>query len=87
MLGIGREGLNLLCDLMNIGQGLNKGNVWCNCKKIYILQRQLFNIFSKKAVNEEKEKNLENAKNLLNWLFLEMVLERSGFSSLFDVSS
>jgi len=87
LLGIGREGLNLLCGLMNIDQGLNKGNVWCNCKKIYIPQRQLFNIFSKKTVNEEKEKNLGNGKLAELIISGDGFWKKRGFSSLFDLSS
>ncbi|KYN19113.1 hypothetical protein ALC57_08557 [Trachymyrmex cornetzi] len=62
LLGIGREGLNLLYGLMDIGQRLNKGTYDAAAKNIYTAPSAVFNIFNKKALNEEKEKNLENGK-------------------------
>jgi len=41
---------------MDIGQELNKVTYDATTKSIYIAASAVFNVFSKKAVNEEKEK-------------------------------
>ncbi|XP_011148323.1 uncharacterized protein LOC105188508 [Harpegnathos saltator] len=88
LLGIGREGLNLFCGLMDMGQGIYISTYYATLKNIHTAALAMFNIFSKKAVNEEKEQNVENGKPADeltvsgngSW-------KKQGFSSLFGIST
>lgn len=88
LLGIGRDGINLFCGLMDICGGLSAQAYTHIMKHIYTSTRIMFNIFCKKAGEEEKKKNEKHERNLH---FFDVSGEGSwkkrGYSSLFGVTT
>lgn len=67
LLGLGREGTNLFCGLMDISQGLAINTYYQCLENIYYAASAVYDCVIKRAVEEEEEKNAEvgNPKNLL----------------------
>ncbi|EZA47414.1 hypothetical protein X777_16316 [Ooceraea biroi] len=62
LLGIGREGINIFCGLMDISQGISICTYDSIVKHIHTAARSVFDTFCKKAIEEEKEENVENGR-------------------------
>ncbi|XP_066599643.1 uncharacterized protein [Prorops nasuta] len=88
LLGVGREGINVFCGLMDICKGLTKSTYDQIVQHIYSASKSMFESVCEKAVKEEQEKNVENGRseNCLkvsgdgSW-------KKRGFSSLFGVTT
>lgn len=91
LLGIGREGINIFCGLMDLGQGLTIGVYEQAMQHIYTAAHSMFESICKKAVEEEKEENVKNERppNHLkisgdgSW----SLLEKREFTSLYGVTT
>lgn len=60
LLGIGKKGINLFCNLMDIGQGLHIKIFYACLENIHCASKAIYELVTKKAVEEEKQKNVEN---------------------------
>ncbi|EZA47227.1 hypothetical protein X777_16489 [Ooceraea biroi] len=59
VLGVGLQGINIFCGLMDLGQGLST-NIYYSClANVWIAAKAVFEIVIRKAASEEKEKNAE----------------------------
>ncbi|XP_076673205.1 uncharacterized protein LOC143371648 [Andrena cerasifolii] len=86
MLGIAREGINVFCGLMDLGQGLSKSCYDDIVKLLYDTAKTAFDILCKKAVEEEKKKNEENGRPASSFKVSgDGSWKKRGFSSLFGV--
>lgn len=65
LLGIGRDGLNLFCGLMDIGTGLSKSMYDSVVEHIYTAAKAVFDALCLKAMKEEKEQNLQRERERL----------------------
>lgn len=64
LLGVGREGINLFCGLMDMCQGLAKGSYEKIVQCLYSASKSMFEfVCEKKSVEEEMIKNVENGKS------------------------
>lgn len=88
LLGIGREGINLFCGLIDIAQGLTISGYYACIEHIHIAASTVYNALIKNAVEEGKEKNVE-AGNIENNLIVsgDGTWKKRGFSSLFGVTT
>lgn len=57
LLGVGREGINLFCGLMDMCQGLAKGSYDNIVQHLFSVSKSMFESVCQKTVKEEKEKN------------------------------
>ena len=88
LLGVGREGLNLFCGLMDIGQGIASNTYYACLENIYDAASAVYNIILEKAVAEEKQVNEEAGHIAMNLtLSGDGTWKKRGFSSLFGVST
>lgn len=62
LLGIGREGINVFCGLMDISAGFTKSTYQQIVEHLYAASKTLFESICEKAVTEEKEKNVEHGR-------------------------
>ncbi|KYQ47031.1 hypothetical protein ALC60_13943 [Trachymyrmex zeteki] len=88
LIGIGREGLNVFCGLMDLCQGLTKSSYQKIVQHIYAASEKMFKIICQKAVNEEREKN-ENKGRIANHLKVsgDGSWKKRGFTSLYGVTT
>lgn len=88
LLGIGKNGLDLFCGIMDIGQGLAWNTYYCCLENIYHASQAVFNIVTKTAVEEENTKNI-NKGNPPSELTVsgDGTWKKRGFSSLFGVTT
>lgn len=88
MLGVGLEGLNMFCGLMDIGKGLSVNCYTPILENIYIAASAVYDTVLSFAVNEEMDLN-EKAGNVRNHLTVsgDGTWKKRGFSSLFGVST
>ncbi|XP_026828856.1 uncharacterized protein LOC113562728, partial [Ooceraea biroi] len=86
--GVGREGLNLFCSLMDICQGIAANTYYACLENIYVAASAVYSCILKEAIEEEKEKNKE-AGNIETHLTVsgDGTWKKRGFSSLFGVST
>lgn len=84
LLGIGREGINLFCALMDICQGLAINTNYSCIENVHIAASSVYDCLIQNAVQEEKKKNAE-AGNAENNLIIsgDGTWKKRGFSSLF----
>ena len=61
-LGVAREGINIFCGLMDISQGLAKSTYDQIVQHLYTASKTMFKSACKKAVEEEKELNVQNER-------------------------
>lgn len=91
LLGVGREGINLFCGLMDISQGLSKHmyyaaieNIYCGAKAVYDTALLL----TKKTVDEEKMQNAEHANPMTDISVSgDGTWKKRGFCSLFGITT
>ena len=88
LLGVGREGINLFCGLMDIGQGLSRCTYYVCLENIYEAASTVYDWILRRAISEEQELN-EEAGNIRNNITVsgDGTWKKRGFSSLFGVST
>jgi len=88
LLGVGREGLNLFCDLMDICQGMAANTYYVCLDNIYVATSAVYSCILKQAIEDEKTKN-EAAGNVATHLTVsgDETWKKRGSSSLFAVST
>lgn len=57
LLGVGREGINMFCGLMDIGQGITRSSYNTFVQHIHTASKEIFDVLCKKIVKEEQEEN------------------------------
>jgi len=62
LFGIGREGINLICSIMDMCQGLSRSTYDMIVEHFHTATKSMFNSVCEKAVKEEQEKNFENGR-------------------------
>ncbi|XP_076673163.1 uncharacterized protein LOC143371637 [Andrena cerasifolii] len=88
MLGVGKEGLNTFCGLMDICQGISSTLYYTSLDSIYSGAKTVFDILRRKAVEEEKIKNAENGNPMTEITVSgDGTWKKRGFNSLFGVTS
>jgi len=88
LLGLGRGGINLFCNLMDICNGLNESTYNNIIKHIHSIATSVFERLSKKAVNEEKKMNEQHDRPILNLKISgDGSWKRRGFKSLYGVTT
>lgn len=88
LLGVGREGINLFCGLMNISQGLSKHMYYAAIENIYCGAKAVYDILTKKAVDEEKIQNAEHGNPMTDISVSgDGTWKKRGFSSLFGITT
>lgn len=88
LLGVGRDGINLFCGLMDIGKGLSKNTYDLIVEHVHSASKSVFDFLCKKAVDEEKRENEKNKFPLLNLKVSgDGSWKKRGFNSLFGVTS
>ncbi|XP_052758504.1 uncharacterized protein LOC128202373 [Galleria mellonella] len=88
LLGVGREGINLFCNLMDLCTGLSKSCYANIVEHIYNTVKLSFEFLSQKAVKEEMEKNVEQGreKNILK-VSGDGTWKKRGFKSNYGVAT
>lgn len=88
LLGIGYEGLNIFCGLMDMFQSVSKSSYYACLKNIHTAASAVYDIALSHAVAREKELN-EEAGKAANELTIsgDGTWKKRGFSSLFGVST
>lgn len=88
LLGIGFEGLNKFCGLMDICNGMARNTYYGCVENVRIATAACFQMVLRKAVHEEKEKNVENGHEE-NHLIVsgDGTWKKRGFSSSYGVST
>lgn len=66
LLGIGREGINLFCNLMDICNGISESTYNNIIVHIHSIAESVFERLSKKTVEEEKKMNEQHERLILN---------------------
>lgn len=88
LLGIGREGINLFCNLMDICDGLSESSYNKIIEHIYSATKSVFEFCSKKAVDEEKKENNKHERSTLNLKVSgDGSWKKRGFKSLYGVTT
>lgn len=89
LLGIGRQGINLFCNLMDICDGLIENLYNKIIEYVYSLSvtKSVFEFCNKKAVEEEKKKNEKHEKPILNLEVSDDSWKKRGFKSLYGVTT
>lgn len=85
LLGIGLEGLNLFCGMMDLGAGLSRTLYYACIENIFEAFKFVYEIILKNAIEEEKELN-ENEDSSYLTVSGDRTWKKRGFSSLFGVS-
>lgn len=86
VLGVGLQGINIFCGLMNLGQGLSINAYYADLENIWISAKVLFQLIIRKAVLEEKAKNAEAGNEPLHLSVSgDGTWSKRGFMSLFGV--
>ena len=88
LLGVGREGINIFCGLMDMCQGFAKSSYDKIVKHLYSASKSMFESVCEKAVKEEQEKNVKNEKTA-NCLKVsgDGSWKKRGFTSLYGVTT
>ncbi|XP_074097915.1 uncharacterized protein LOC141526733 [Cotesia typhae] len=88
LLGVGREGINVFCNLMDLCTGLSKSCYANIVEHIYNTVKLSFEFLSQKAVKEEMEKNVEQGreKNILK-VSGDGTWKKRGFKSTYGVAT
>lgn len=88
LLGVARNGINLFCGLMDIGQGLSKQTYDNIVQHIHSAVSIAFDAISKKAIQEEKQKNIQNNRPMTNLKVSgDGSWKKRGFTSLYGVTT
>ncbi|KYN08443.1 hypothetical protein ALC62_00575, partial [Cyphomyrmex costatus] len=67
ILGIGMQGLNLFCNLMDLCEGFKESSYNNVVQHIYNASKSVFESCTKKAVEEEKKENEKRGLEILNF--------------------
>jgi len=86
LLGVGREGINLFCGLMDLGKGFAINTYYGCLENIYTASSVIYEKVIQRAIAEEKQKSIEYGKpeNQLT-VSGDGTWKKRGFSSLFGV--
>jgi hypothetical protein len=88
LLGIGRQGINLFCNLMDICDGLTESSYNKIVEHVYTATRTVFDLCTKKAINAEKKENEEKGQTILNLKVSgDGSWKKRGFKSLYGVTT
>ena len=88
LMGLGLEGVNKFCGLMDICGGLAKNTYYACLQRINSAASTVFDTVLNRAVDKEKELNSERGQVIDNFTVLgEGTWKKRGFSSLFGVST
>ncbi|XP_043258074.1 uncharacterized protein LOC122400607 [Colletes gigas] len=88
LLGIGREGVNLFCGIMDIGLGLSTSCYSSVMKKFHSASAAVYNCVLQRAMDEEKEMTLETESSSSNLTVSgDGTWKKRGFSSRFGVTT
>lgn len=88
LLGIGREGINLFCNMMDICSGLSESAYNSIIVHIHSTAKSVFDLLSKKAVEEEKKMNEQQQRPILNLKVSgDGSWKKRGFKSLYGVTT
>lgn len=88
LLGIGREGVNVFCGLMDLCQGLAKSMYDKIVQHCHSASASMFETMSKKAVKEEREKNAEKGRTETHLKVSgDGSWKKRGFTSLYGVTT
>lgn len=88
LLGIGREGINIFCGLMDICQGISTSTYDSIVKHIHTAVSSMFKTTTKKAVDEEKELNVQQGRPLTDLKVSgDGSWKKRGFTSLYGIAT
>lgn len=90
VLGVGREGINIFCSLMDICQGISIGAYYACVENIHLAKSAVYNLVISKAVNEEKDLISACDPNANPTEFTvsgDGTWKKRGFNSLFGVTT
>lgn len=88
LLGIGRAGINLFCSLMDMCSGLTQGTYDSTIQRLHAASKSMFEFVTKKAVDEEKQKNSELERPLLQLKVSgDGTWKKRGFKSRYGVTT
>lgn len=88
LLGIGKEGINVSCNLMDICNGLSENTYNNIITHIHSTTKSVFEHLCKKAVEEEKKMNEQHERPILNLKVSgDGSWKKSGFKSLYGVTT
>lgn len=88
LLGVGREGINLFCGLMDISQGFSTTLYYASLENIYSGAKAVWELCAKKAVKEEKAKNAEHGNPETDISVSgDGTWKKRGYSSLFGITT
>lgn len=88
LLGVGRQGLNLFCNYMDIGSGIAEETYNRIFSHIHVAAKTVFDYCCKKAVEEEKKENEKIERPILNFKVSgDGTWKKRGFKSLFGVTT
>lgn len=90
LIGVGREGINIFCSIMDIGQGLAIGTYYSCLNNLHIAASAVYNRVISKAVEEEKELLLASDPEANPTHFTvsgDGTWKKRGFNSLFGVTT
>ncbi|EZA51573.1 hypothetical protein X777_09740 [Ooceraea biroi] len=88
LLNAAREGINIFCGLMDIGQGTSKTAYDHAVQHIHSATSAVIDVLCKKVVQEEKEENVKNGRSPSNFKVSgDGSWKKRGFSSLYNVTT
>jgi len=88
LLGVAREGINIFCGIMDLGQGLSKKSYKDIVQHTYESTKKVFDFCCKSAVQDEIKLNKENEKPILNLIVSgDGSWKKRGFSFLYGVTT
>ncbi|XP_032682124.1 uncharacterized protein LOC116849269 [Odontomachus brunneus] len=86
LIGVGLQGINTFCGLMDLGQGLATNVYYACLENIWTASKAVFDTVILKAASEEKEKNTEAENESLGLTVSgDVTWSKRGYSSLFEV--
>ena len=88
VLGIGLEGLNDFCGLMDMGSSFGRSSYYSVIERLHTCAKTVFNTMCSKAVKEEKEEDIKREKAADNLIVSgDGTWKKRGFSSLFGIAT
>lgn len=88
LLGVSRQGINISSGLMDIGHGISISTYMILSCDMYTAASAVFDSVCKKAVAEEKEKNVQNGRPEAEFKVSDDgSWKKRGFSSLYGVTT
>lgn len=88
LLGLGQQGINIFCGLMDIGQGIRQHAFDLSVRHIHTVAQTVFDTLCKKTVEEEKEENIKNERPSTEFKVSgDGSWKKRGFTSLYGVAT